>query len=140
MGSETCELHFVTAETVRRLRARFVPEEQLQHLAETFRTLGDPTRAKIIFVLSQQALCVCDLAAVVGMSPSAVSHQLRVLRQMRLVKVNRAGRAAFYSLDDDHIVNLFTEGLRHVQEQVPSEQAQRLLRSARRAAGGKRAA
>ena len=71
---------------------------------------------------------MCDLAAVVRMSPSAVSHQLRVLRQMRLVKVRREGKVAFYSLDDDHIVHLFTECLRHVQEQAPSQQAERLLR------------
>src|SRR2546425_558936 len=103
---ETCEVHFVSVQSVRRLRQRELPDEQLQLLAETFKTLGDPARAKIIFVLAQQELCVCDLAAVVRMSPSAVSHQLRVLRQLRLVKVRREGKVAFYSLDDDHIVHL----------------------------------
>ena len=131
MRDETCEVHFVTVQTVKRLRERFLPDDQLLLLAETFKTLGDPTRAKIIFALSQQELCVCDLAAVVRMSPSAISHQLRVLRQMRLVKVRREGKVAFYSLDDDHIVNLLAECLRHVQEQVPSEQAERILRGGR---------
>ena len=116
--SETCETHFVSVSTVMKLRKRFVPDEQLQLLAETFKTLGDPTRAKIIFVLSQQELCVCDLANLLGVSQSAVSHSLRALRQMRLVKFRKEGKIAYYTLDDEHIAHLLDEGFRHVEDFV----------------------
>ncbi|MCK4260945.1 MAG: winged helix-turn-helix transcriptional regulator [Halanaerobiales bacterium] len=89
-------------------------EETYQHLAEIFKTLGDPTRIKIIHVLSQTELCVCDLAKLLQMSQSAISHQLRVLRNNRLVKYRKEGRTVFYSLDDEHILCLFNQGLSHV--------------------------
>jgi ArsR family transcriptional regulator len=87
-------------------------------LAETFRALGDATRVKILDALSHEELCVCDLAALVGLSQSAISHQLRVLRTLRLVRPRREGRMVYYSLDDDHIISLFREGLRHVEEEA----------------------
>lgn len=89
-------------------------EETYQHLAEIFKTLGDPTRIKIIHALSQSELCVCDLAELLKMSQSATSHQLRVLRNHRLVKYRKEGRVVYYSLDDEHIVLLFNQGLQHV--------------------------
>jgi DNA-binding transcriptional ArsR family regulator len=85
-------------------------------LAETFRLLGDMTRVRILDALSCSELCVCDIARLLGLSESAVSHQLRLLRGMRLVRPRRAGRQVFYALDDEHIVRLFREGLRHVEE------------------------
>ena len=90
--------------------------EAVTDLAETFRTLGDPTRVRILDALSHGELCVCDLAALVRMSESAVSHQLRLLRNLRLVRPRREGRMVFYALDDEHIITLFRTGLRHVQE------------------------
>ena len=90
--------------------------EAVTDLAETFRTLGDPTRVRILDALSHGELCVCDLAALVRMSESAVSHQLRLLRSLRLVRPRREGRMVFYALDDQHIITLFRTGLRHVQE------------------------
>jgi DNA-binding transcriptional ArsR family regulator len=111
-----CELFHLDAGTARRLRQSLVPTETAQSLAETFKVLGDPTRVRILDVLSRAELCVCDLASLVGMSESAVSHQLRLLRSMRLVRARRDGRMVFYALDDDHIVRLFNEGMRHVQE------------------------
>lgn len=90
-------------------------DETYQHLAEIFKTLGDPTRMRIIHALAQTELCVCDLAELLQMSQSAVSHQLRVLRNNRLVKYRKEGRAVFYSLDDDHILLLFNQGLNHIQ-------------------------
>jgi len=89
-------------------------------LAETFKVLGDATRVRILDAISQSELCVCDIAAVVGHSESAVSHQLRLLRGMRLVRPRRQGRQVFYALDDHHIVDLFEQGLEHVQERVES--------------------
>ncbi len=85
-------------------------------LAETFQVLGDPTRVRIVHALSLAELCTTDLASVVGMSESAVSHQLRTLRQLHVVKSRRDGKLVFYSLDDDHIRSLFQQGLEHVLE------------------------
>lgn len=97
-------------------RERLMPPDAVAALADTFRILGDPTRVRILDVLAGGELCVCDLAALVGISESAVSHQLRLLRGMRLVRPRRAGRQVFYSLDDQHIVALFQQALRHVLE------------------------
>jgi DNA-binding transcriptional ArsR family regulator len=94
-------------------------------LAETFRMLGDTTRVRILDVLSRSERCVCDIARAVGMSESAVSHQLRLLRGQRLVRPRRAGRHVFYVLDDQHIVRLFAQGLEHVQESVRSSRVRR---------------
>jgi DNA-binding transcriptional ArsR family regulator len=85
-------------------------------LAETFRLLGDVTRVRMLDALSRSELCVSDLAGRLRLSESAVSHQLRLLRGMRLVRPRRAGRMVFYTLDDQHIVGLFAQGLEHVQE------------------------
>lgn len=98
------------------MRARLVSEATAEELAETFRVLGDPTRVRLIDALSAGELCVCDLAAAVGLSESAVSHQLRLLRAMRLVRARRAGRLVYYAIDDGHILDLFVQGRRHVQE------------------------
>jgi DNA-binding transcriptional ArsR family regulator len=81
-----------------------------------FRVLGDPTRVRILDVLSRGEMCVCDIAHHLAMTESAVSHQLRVLRDKRLVRARRSGRMIFYTLDDQHIVRLFAQGLEHVEE------------------------
>ncbi|HYT75507.1 MAG TPA: metalloregulator ArsR/SmtB family transcription factor [Vicinamibacterales bacterium] len=88
----------------------------VQALADTFRILGDPTRVRIVDVLAEGELCVCEIADRVGISESAVSHQLRLMRGMRLVRGRREGRCVYYMLDDQHIVDLFQQGLRHVTE------------------------
>lgn len=85
-------------------------------LAETFRVLGDPTRVRILDALANGELCVCDIASLVGMSESAVSHQLRLLRTMRLVRPRRAGRQVFYSVDDHHILELMRLAGTHAEE------------------------
>lgn len=85
-------------------------------LAETFRTLGDPTRVRMLDALAHGERCVTELAGLIGMSESAVSHQLRLLRNLRVVKSRREGRLVFYAMDDRHILTLFRQGLRHVQE------------------------
>ena len=85
-------------------------------LAETFRVLGDPTRVRILDALSHSELCVGDLAGTLGLTESAVSHQLRLLRGHRIVRPRREGRLVYYALDDEHIISLFHQGLRHVQE------------------------
>ena len=94
-----------------------MPDESgIQLLADTFRILGDATRVRIVFALSREELCVCDLAKLVGASQSAVSHSLRVLRQLRIVRYRRAGKIAYYSLDDDHVAKLIRDGVDHVRK------------------------
>jgi len=98
------------------VQAAPLSEETVNALAETFRALGDGTRVRILHALSRAEVCVCDLAAAMNVSESAVSHQLRLLRSLRLVKSRRDGRHIFYTLTDQHIVRLFEQGLEHVQE------------------------
>ncbi|MBI2880400.1 MAG: helix-turn-helix transcriptional regulator [Candidatus Tectomicrobia bacterium] len=115
---DVCEVEFVDEARVASVRSRLKPDPVFAALAETFKVLGDPTRTKILFALAQAELCVCDLSNLLGLSQSAASHQLRVLRNMRLVKYRKEGRMVYYSLDDRHIETLFAEGLKHVEEQA----------------------
>jgi ArsR family transcriptional regulator len=114
---DVCDLVQIDLGRVRSLRAQLVSPEAVQGLADTFSALGDPTRVRILDALSHGELCVCDLAAVLGVSQSAVSHQLRLLRGLRLVRPRRDGRIVFYSLDDQHIISIFRQTLQHVQEE-----------------------
>src|SRR5213593_4382177 len=100
------------------VRARLLGESAVTALAETFKVLGDTTRVRILDALSATELCVQDIADVLGLTQSAVSHQLRLLRSMRLVRTRRDGRQIFYALDDDHILRLFEQGLEHVEERA----------------------
>jgi DNA-binding transcriptional ArsR family regulator len=110
-------VHCVEKEKVRSVQDKMKTERFFHHLAETFRAMSDPTRTKIIFALCQEnELCVHDLAIITGTTNSAISHQLRTLRNMQLVIYKKVGRVTYYSLDDIHINNLFEEGLRHVEE------------------------
>ena len=101
---------------VKKVKKRMPGEELLFDLAELFKVFGDSTRVRIISALLFAEMCVCDIAALLGMSKSAVSHQLRVLRQSRLVKFRREGKVVFYSLDDSHVGAIFRQGLAHVSE------------------------
>jgi len=106
-------------------KATLLPESTVIALAETFRALGDTTRVRMLDALSQAEVCVCDLASLLGLTESAVSHQLRLLRGLRLVKSRRDGRHIHYTLADQHIVKLFEQGLEHVQEREPAAVAAR---------------
>lgn len=109
-----CEVFCVDEEKVGMVREKMLDKSVTLRLSETFKVLGDPTRIKIIQALSLTELCVCDISTLLNMSQSAISHQLRVLRNLRLVKFRKEGKIVYYSLDDKHIVNLFKEGLEHV--------------------------
>jgi len=98
------------------LKKGLLPERSVAALADTFKVLGDPTRVRILDALLRSELCVHDIARLLGLSESAVSHQLRLLRGMRVVRARRDGRLVFYALDDQHIVGLFEQGLEHVEE------------------------
>ena len=115
-NEHVCKVDFFDPKRVASVQKRLKPDRTMQLLAETFKVLGDTTRVKILFALSQQELCVCDLARLFNTSKSAISHQLRLLRNMRLVKYRKEGKMVYYSLDDHHIRNLFDECLRHVEE------------------------
>jgi DNA-binding transcriptional ArsR family regulator len=91
-------------------------ERTIAELAEIFKVLSEPTRVRILQALSEEELCVCDIAAVVETTSSAISHQLRILRSARLVKSRKDGKMVYYSLDDEHVRNLFEEGIRHLKE------------------------
>jgi DNA-binding transcriptional ArsR family regulator len=105
---------YVDRDRVARVRRSLVSDGTFEDLAETFKAMGDPTRTRMLFVLGREELCVGDLASLLKMSPSAISHQLRLLRHLRLVRSRRLGKATYYALDDKHIGNLMTECLRHV--------------------------
>jgi DNA-binding transcriptional ArsR family regulator len=109
-----CEVEAIDPERVQAVLASMIDEATTRGLAEIFRALGDPTRVKILHALAVSELCVCDLAAILGTSPSAVSHQLRLLRSLRLVRNRREGRMMYYALDDDHIEKLLAQGRDHV--------------------------
>ena len=114
--AESCELpHLHPRDTAAR-RGSLMSAAAVRDVAETFRILGDPTRVRILDALSRGALCVCDIATLAAISESAVSHQLRLLRTMRLVKSHRAGRLVFYEVDDQHIIELLRQAQTHVEE------------------------
>ena len=116
-NSDLSEISCVEKVKVKSVKKKMKTERFFHYLAETFKALSDPTRTKIIYALCQEnELCVRDIAAIIETTDSAISHQLRTLRNMKLVKYNKVGKVTFYSLDDIHINNLFAEGLRHVEE------------------------
>ena len=112
---ENAYIH-VNEETLKRIDEKMPPEEELLDLAEFFKVFGDGTRLKILYVLLSSEMCVYDIAAVLGMSQSAISHQLRVLKQMRLVSFRREGKTVFYSLADSHIQTILAQGMEHINE------------------------
>jgi len=109
------EIPFIDPEEAQNAQADLVDGVTATHLARTFQALADPTRVRIISALARTELCVYDLATLLDITHSAVSHQLRILRDLRLVRSRRAGRLVYYALDDDHIDDLFHRGLEHVE-------------------------
>lgn len=112
---DTCELACEHPQLICLAKEHLPPEATIVQLAEVFKLLGDPTRIKILQALSRQEMCVCDIAATLSMGQSAISHQLRLLRNARLVKYRKEGKSAWYSLDDEHVILLLNQGLAHVQ-------------------------
>jgi ArsR family transcriptional regulator len=112
---DVCEVMYVDEPRVKAVEAQMPDGETVHEVTDIFKVLSDPTRAKIVFALSRAELCVCDIASLLGLSVSAVSHQLRLLRGLRLVKYRKEGRLAYYSLDDDHIARLLQDVVEHVR-------------------------
>ena len=113
---ERCGFLNVHEDTVEKVLRDMPDDETLYDLAELFKVFGDSTRIKILYALFEAELCVCDIAQLLGLSQSAVSHQLRVLKASRLVKPRREGKTVFYSLDDDHVRKVIAQGMEHVTE------------------------
>ncbi len=116
LGIDRCNCTVVHESIIEKVKEQMPPEENLYDLAELFKVFGDTTRIKIICALFEAEMCVCDIAELLGMTQSAISHQLRALKQARLVKFRREGKVVFYSLDDDHVQSIFSLGLVHVNE------------------------
>ena len=114
--SFSCDVNVIHREIVDRVQQKMPSEESLYDLAELFKVFGDSTRIKIIWALFEAEMCVCDIAYLLNMNQSAISHQLRVLKQARLVKPRREGKNVFYSLDDSHIEEIFKQGMKHIDE------------------------
>ena len=110
---EACQIH---EDVVKAVTDHMPDEDQLYDLAEVFKVFGDSTRIKILYVLFEAELCVCDIAQLLNMTQSAISHQLRILKQNRLVKNRRDGKSVFYSLADGHVKTIISQGMEHIQE------------------------
>ena len=111
-----CEHHHIHEEIVDMVKSEMPEEETLYDLAELFKVFGDSTRIKILFVLFESEMCVCDLAESLSMTDSAVSHQLKILKQAHLVKARREGKQVFYSLADEHVRIIIDQGMNHINE------------------------
>jgi DNA-binding transcriptional ArsR family regulator len=111
-----CLVRVVHIDRVKKARRDAIPEHELERLSTTYKVLGDPNRLKIVMSLRKTEMCVCDLAAFTGLSESAVSHQLRRLKDLALVKSRRDGQIVYYSLDDHHVCDMLDVGLEHVRE------------------------
>lgn len=114
--SPICECNVIHQDAVDLVKKNMPGGQTLIDLAELFRVFGDPTRVRIVCALFASELCVCDIASLLSMTQSAISHQLRILKQSRLVKYRREGKSVFYSLDDEHIRNIFAQGMDHISE------------------------
>ncbi len=114
--TEKCDCVELHEEAIETVLQKMPDEEVLYDLAELFKVFGDSTRVRILYVLFESELCVCDIAEILHMTQSAISHQLRVLKQARLVKYRRDGKALYYSLADDHIKSIFNQGFEHITE------------------------
>ena len=113
---DRCDCNVIHEDVVNQVREKMPQEENLCDLAELFKVFGDSTRVKILWALNEAEMCVCDIAVLLNMTQSAISHQLRVLRQATLVKNRKEGKVVYYSLDDDHIKHIFDQGFIHINE------------------------
>ena len=117
LNPAVCEApHALDAAAIDRTRARLLSPANVTSVADVFKLLGDPTRVRLLDALALGECCVCDLASLLGLTESAVSHQLRLLRGARLVRVRRSGRMAYYSLDDHHVIGVLHDTRKHVEE------------------------
>lgn len=113
---EVCDNNEIHAELIKKVNDTLPEESRLYDLAELFKTFGDSTRIRILFVLFEAEVCVCDIAEALHMTQSAISHQLRILKQSKLIKNRREGKSIFYSLADEHVKTIIAQGMEHILE------------------------
>lgn len=113
---ESCSTVMIHEDVVNEVRTKMPVDETFFDLAEFFKVFGDSTRIKVLWALFTSEMCVCDIAALLNMTQSAISHQLRILKQAKLVKNRREGKVVYYSLDDDHIKLILDQGIEHINE------------------------
>jgi Predicted transcriptional regulators len=113
---DRCDCNTIHEDVVDEVREHMPEEETLIDLSDLFKIFGDSTRVKILYALFKSEMCVCDIAVLLGMTKSAISHQLRVLKQAKLVKYRKEGKIVYYSLSDEHVKNIFAQGLLHISE------------------------
>ena len=115
-NEETCECEIIHDDIVKKVKSTFPKDEMIFDLADFYKIFGDTTRVKILYALDKSELCVCDISALLGMSISAVSHQLRTLRESDLVRTERQGKVIYYSLADEHVKSILECGIEHIKE------------------------
>ena len=113
---ETCEVSVIHEDVLARVKAKMPDEEPVYEVSELFKVFGDSTRVKILYALLESELCLCDIAKLMEVTQSAVSHQLRVLKNSKLVKFRREGKTVYYSLADDHVIHILAQGMEHILE------------------------
>lgn len=116
-----CDCDVIHADVVEEVKKRMPKEGDLYDLSDFFKVLGDSTRVKIIWALDEKEMCVCDIAVLLNMTKSAISHQLKSLKQADLVKFRREGKVVYYSLKDDHVKDIFEKGMEHIKEKYIQE-------------------
>ena len=116
ISADRCDCEVIHNDVVNSVRAKMPQEEKLYDLAELFKVFGDSTRIRILWALDEAEMCVCDIAYLLNMTQSAISHQLRVLKQAKLVRNRKEGKVVYYSLDDEHVKMIFDQGLVHINE------------------------
>ena len=116
ISADRCDCEVIHEDVINIVRAKMPEEETLYDLAELFKVFGDSTRIRILWALDEAEMCVCDIANLLNMTQSAISHQLRVLKQAKLVRNRREGKVVYYSLDDEHVKMIFDQGLVHINE------------------------
>ncbi len=114
--ADRCDCEVIHEDIVNMVKSKMPKEETLYDLAELFKVFGDSTRIRILWALDESEMCVCDIASLLNMTQSAISHQLRVLKQAKLVKNRREGKVVYYSLDDDHVRLIIDQGMAHIME------------------------
>ena len=118
VSADRCDCDVIHDDVVNSVRAKMPEEEKLYDLAELFKVFGDSTRIRILWALDEAEMCVCDIAYLLNMTQSAISHQLRVLKQAKLVRNRKEGKVVYYSLDDEHVKMIFDQGLVHINEDI----------------------
>lgn len=115
-NNDTCKIFYINEKNVKEVKSFMLSNDEFYRLSENFKIISDSTRIKIVYALSKKELCVCDLATILEMGQSAISHQLRILKDAKLVRFRKEGKVAYYSLKDKHVMKLLEMGVKHAKE------------------------